>query len=203
MELYLITNRKLCDEDIFLNVIKEASYSGVDKIILREKDLPTVKLEKLYKDILSVINTDCKVIINSNINLAKKYDAYGVQLSFRDFIQYNGSCGIKENIKFNGVVGVSIHSLEEAKEAEVLGADYILASHIYPTKCKEGLEPRGIEFIEEICKNTMLKVIGLGGISKYNFQEVVEAGASGIAVMSQIMGANNIYNSVNGFIKNF
>lgn len=160
----------------YFESIKKWSFNGVDTIILREKDLSSEDFEKLYNDIVKVINPHCKLIINSKIDVYKKVNGYGLHLPYKEFLKYE-----KEN---NEVVGVSVHSVEEAINADKGGATYILASHIFPTKCKEGLEPKGIDFIKEIREKVSCKIIALGGITLENKDRVIEAGADKVAMMS-------------------
>ncbi len=188
--LFLITNRKLVNYDTFMNVIENAIKGEVDVIILREKDLATAKLETIAKDIKKAINKSNKkvaLIINSNKEVAEKINADGYHVSFNDLV--NG-CN-----KFEGLLGVSIHSIEEAVIAEKNGVDYLLASHIYPTKCKAGLPPKGIDFIKKIKMEVNVPVIALGGINPQNAESVISSGADGIAVMAYIMSSDNPYHS--------
>lgn len=198
-EIYLITNRKLCSDEKFIEVIKEASFNGVSKIILREKDLSFFELETLYNKLIEVINKESSVIINSNVDLAIKYNAFGIQLPYKIFIEYGGKKGIEKNRHYYGKVGVSTHSVEEALECSRLKADYIIASHIFETKCKEGLKPKGIGFIEKISEKVSIPVIALGGIKSNNYKEVLQGGADGIAIMSEIMTSNNVKETLERF----
>ncbi|MHC1685726.1 MAG: thiamine phosphate synthase [Clostridiaceae bacterium] len=191
--LYFITNRKLVTKDKFINVVGEAIASGIDRIILREKDLKDDQLLLLARAIQELIAgyDECKLIINSNINVAKEINAFGLHLPYGQFINYDKS--------FIGEIGVSVHSLEEAVEACKKGASYILAGHIFETKCKEGLRPRGIEFIREMKSMVKIPVIALGGIYPDNAKLVLDAGADGIAVMSTVMTSKNIKNIVHQY----
>lgn len=190
--LYFITNRSLVEEDRFINAIKEAIVGGVDRIILREKDLKTEELLPLAKKIKELTEDyNCELIINSNIEAAEEINAFGLHLPFTSFLDFDNS--------FNGEIGVSVHSVEEAIEASRRGASYILAGHVFVTKCKDGLKPRGVEFIREIKNNVKIPVIALGGIYPHNTKEVLDAGADGIAVMSTIMTAEDIKSIVNQY----
>lgn len=141
MKIYLITNRKLVNsEEEFLKVIKECSENGVDNIILREKDLGFDDLVKLGNKVKEVIDENkTKLILNSNIEGGIKLKAYGIQLPFQAFMELDNKLiySFKE-------VGVSVHSLEEAIEADKKGASYVLVSHIFNTECKKGLEPKAM-----------------------------------------------------------
>ena len=64
------------------------------------------------------------------------------------------------------LLGTSVHSVEDAKEAEHLGADYIFAGNIFETDCKKGLPGRGLEFLENVCKAVNIPVYAIGGISE-------------------------------------
>ncbi|MEG2936660.1 MAG: thiamine phosphate synthase [Clostridium sp.] len=188
--IYLITNRYLATEEKYLRTLREASLAGVQRIILREKDLSNEELEELYYKIKKVINPDTKVIINSNIEVLKKVGEKILQLSFRTFMEFEN----KENLE----IGVSVHSIEEGIAACGKGCSYILASHIFPTKCKEGLEPKGLEFIKKLREKVSCPIIALGGISTKNAQSVIESGADGVAVMSAFFQCEDVEELVQG-----
>ena len=126
--------------------------------------------------------TDCKVIVNSSLEVYKEINAYGLHLPYNKFLS------MKDKIDN---VGVSVHTLEEAIEVDRIGADYVLASNVYETRCKLGLEGKGVQFINNIKKNISTKVIALGGINVDNYREVYKAGADGIAIMSGIICSKN------------
>ena len=86
-------------------------------------------------------------------------------------------------------VGCSVHSVEEAKEAQKLGATYLTAGLIYTTDCKKGLPPRGLDFLREICNAVTIPVYAIGGIhaGTRQIQEVMDCGASGACIMSEMM----------------
>lgn len=182
--IYLITNRKLCGENNYFKVIEEAVLGGALRIILREKDLNSEELLQIAVKISEIIKgTETKLIINSNLEVANRVKAFGVQLSYKDFLTL-GKC-------FNGEIGVSIHSVEEGVEAYKRGASYLLASHIFETKCKEGLEPKGLKLVEELKAKVKIPVVALGGILPENVELVLKAGADEIAVMSTVMNSDN------------
>lgn len=182
--LYLVTNRKLVKKGTFLSVIEAVISGGVDGIILREKDLndeELLSLSILIKDYIG--DRDIQLCINSNLAVAKEINASGYHSSFEDFI--------RRDIDYNGILGVSIHSKEEAVKAERKKANYLLAGHIFETDCKMGLKPRGTQWLKEIVSNCNIPVIAIGGINKHNAMEVLKAGAIGFAVMSEIMSSED------------
>jgi len=186
MKLYLITNRKSVAGGDFLKVIASAVEGGIDGIILREKDLPGEDLLPLALGINKIIaSRKVSLIINNNLKVAHTIQADGYHTGFYDFMQLQS--------RFSGWNGVSVHNRDEAIRAAQNGASYLLASHIFATDCKPGLKPKGVDLIREIKMNVDIPVIALGGINPVNCQQVLDAGADGIAVMSLIMQATHPY----------
>jgi thiamine-phosphate pyrophosphorylase, putative len=186
MDIIGVTNRKLCND--FYKRIKEISKSNLKYLILREKDLEYKELLIMAKNVQSILkDSNIKLIINSNVEVAEEVNAYGIQLSFKDFCKNKGK-------NFNGIKGVSVHSLSEAIEAEKRGANYIIYGHVFNTDCKKGLKPRGLIEFKEICNKVNIPVYAIGGINKENYKSVLEIGADGVAVMSSLM-KNSILSS--------
>ncbi|MFQ6999915.1 MAG: thiamine phosphate synthase [Clostridium sp.] len=186
MDIIGVTNRKLCND--FYKRIKEISKSNLKYLILREKDLEYKELLIMAKNVQSILkDSNIKLIINSNVEVAEEVNAYGIQLSFKDFCENKGK-------NFNGIKGVSVHSLSEAIEAEKRGANYIIYGHVFNTDCKKGLKPRGLIEFKEICNKVNIPVYAIGGINKENYKSVLEIGADGVAVMSSLM-KNSILSS--------
>lgn len=190
--MFLITNRKLVNREKYFNTIKEAGKYGVKNIILREKDLSTEELIKIYIKIKELVPEETNIIINSNIEAARILKEKFIHLSFNDFKRN------LEEIK-SLQVGVSVHSILEAIEADRLGASYILVSPIFETQCKKDVTPKGINFIKEIKEKVNCKVIALGGINEHNFKEVLGAGAGDFACMSLLFMSNNIKKCLDTF----
>ncbi|AKL97199.1 thiamine-phosphate pyrophosphorylase ThiE [Clostridium aceticum] len=187
--LYFITNRKLATSRNLLSVVKEATRGGIDAIILREKDLSCEELLPLAKEMKKIIEgTATALIINRNIEIAREIKAEGYHTGFQEFMEAKPS--------FEGLLGVSVHSVEEGVLVQRRGAHYLLAGHIFETDCKKGMKPRGLKMIEEMKKKINIPIVALGGITPENAQQAVAAGAKGIAVMSSMMTAEDPYTLV-------
>ncbi|WP_319023188.1 thiamine phosphate synthase [Tepidibacter hydrothermalis] len=187
--LHLVTNRKLIPDGNIFRVIEECVNAGIDSIILREKDLSYDELYNIAKEIKLIADKkSVPLIINGTLDVARDLKCHGFHTGF--------NCIKNKLPDFDGIIGVSIHSVEEAIQAQNLGANYIIAGHIFPTDCKKGLEPRGTDFIKKIKQNVEIPIICIGGINETNIKKVYESGSNGVAVMSSIMKSDNIYNTV-------
>ncbi|AHM55399.1 regulatory protein TenI [Peptoclostridium acidaminophilum DSM 3953] len=185
--IYVVTNRKQAGAG-FIGVVEAAAKSGANFIMLREKDMEECELEKLAHEVKKAISgSGARLIINANLNVARNAGAYGIHLSFGDFMECGGEA-VRQRLK----IGVSVHSLQEAEAAFKKGADYILAGHIFETECKHGLRPRGVEFLKQIRRAVPgVKLVAIGGIMPGNAREAISAGADGVAVMSLVMKSNS------------
>lgn len=184
MNLFAITNSSLCPEH-FLEQIKQIAEARPYGILLREKELSQEDYFSLASHCQTICNLyDVPLFIHSNITVAKTLGIPNIHFTFSDFLNYHRS---EKNQAHFSTVGTSIHSLEEALLAEKMGANYIIAGHIFETNCKKGLAPRGISFLEEICHSISLPVFAIGGITKTHKSILLHSGASGVCMMSSLM----------------
>lgn len=150
-------------------------------VMLREKDLDLPAYEELAWKVKEFCNRCCvRLILHQNIAVAEKMGHPYIQLSMPALRAY----------KKGGqplYIGASVHSVAEAEEARALGASYIVAGHIFATDCKQGLPPKGLPFLRQVCQATSLPVFAIGGITEANVKEVLATGAKGCCVMSSAM----------------
>ena len=199
IKLNTITNRKLCENENLEKQIEKIFSAYKRKIFLenfeiialtlREKDLDKNEYLNLVKKIYPICEKygiDLILHQNYDLNLDKKYKIEGIHLSYDNFKSLNKN--IREGlIKKYKRIGISIHSIDEAKEVENLGATYVVAGHIFETDCKKGLEPRGLNFIKELSSILTIPIFAIGGINEENSNLVLNSGAFGVCMMSSLM----------------
>ncbi|MEO1816182.1 MAG: thiamine phosphate synthase [Acetobacterium sp.] len=179
--LICITNQKLCQDD-FLNRISEIASGKPHAIMLREKELGEPDYQELASKVKEICeNHQVNLIINHNLETAERLKVDAVQVSIDD-LRKKG-----EAIKNFEQVGVSVHSVEQACEAEAWGANYLIAGHVFPTDCKNGLPARGLRFLKEVYDSVSIPVFAIGGISEVNYKIALMAGAKGVCIMSEAM----------------
>jgi len=182
--LYLVTDRALSLGRSNLEVVQSAVEGGVTLVQLREKEATT---REFYEEGLRVgaylKARDIPLIINDRIDLALALDAAGVHLGQDDM-------PIDVARKLLGprkIIGASVFTLEEAKIAESLGADYLGLSPIFVTETKPELVRQiGIEGIPLLKAAVQIPVVGIGSMSESNAYDAVKAGLDGVAVVSAI-----------------
>lgn len=187
-----VTNRHLAED--FLPQIEKVIKYGVKTIILREKDLSAGEYEALAKQVLAVCEkngADCILhsFYETAVTLCEEAQTggcpmkpSGLHLPMQAFLSLT-----EEQKKKFAVLGVSVHSPEEAKECEQLGATYLTAGHIFATDCKKGVPPRGISYLKEVCDSVKIPVYAIGGIHEGNMQECLDVGAAKVCMMSNLM----------------
>jgi len=179
--LICLTNRRLCQGDFFSR-IGQIAQGKPQAIMLREKDLSVEDYEKLAQKTNEICAAyQVPLIINHFIEVARKMKLASVHLSLQELRQYRTEIGAFSQ------VGASVHSVHEAREAQELGATYLIAGHIFPTACKKDVPPRGLSFLQEVCLKVTLPVYAIGGITKDNAADIMRSGAKGFCIMSEAM----------------
>lgn len=199
IKLNIISNRKLCENENLEKQIEKIFSAYQRKIILenfeivaltlREKDLYKNEYLKLVEKIYPICQKyriDLILHQNYDLRLDNKYNIKGLHLSYNTFKSLNKNIR-EELIRKYKKIGVSIHSVDEAKEVENLGATYIVAGHIFKTDCKKDLEPRGLKFIQELSLILTIPIFAIGGINQENSHLVINSGAFGVCMMSSLM----------------
>ena len=199
IKLNIISNRKLCENENLEKQIEKIFSAYEKKIILKNFEIVSLTLREKdldkneYLNLVEKIYFICKkhkinLILHQNydLNLDDKYMIEGLHLSYSIFKSLNKN--IKEElIKKYKRIGISIHSIDEGKEVEMLGATYVVAGHIFETDCKKGLEPRGLNFIKKLSSILTIPVFAIGGIDEKNSQSVIDSGAFSVCMMSSLM----------------
>lgn len=188
--IYLITDRHQVRKGLsLLETVEELLSAGVRIVQLREKDLSAKELFPLAMEMRKLTNKyNCQLIVNDRIDIAQGIEADGVHLG-------NHSLPVtiaRQILGKEKLIGVSTHSQAEIDTAYQQGADFITYSPIYftPSKARMG-KPVGVKSLRNVCQTCPLPVYALGGIKIENCRETIDAGAHGIALISELLSAEN------------
>ncbi|MBU4483426.1 MAG: thiamine phosphate synthase [Actinobacteria bacterium] len=189
MDLYFITDSRLTRKTI-LEDVKSAIQAGVKIIQYREKGESTGDMIKESKEIGELCKkNNVLFIINDRVDIVLAVDADGVHLGNKD-MTYSIARKILGSKK---IIGLTVHNIREAVEAERIGADYIGVSPIFETKTKlDAGRPAGLKLIKDIKKAIKIPFVAIGGINENNLGSVIEAGARSIAAISAIVTKDNV-----------
>ncbi len=182
-----VTNRRLCQGDFLTRVESLAKGDIYQAVLLREKDLTQEQYDILAKEVLNICQKyGKKCILHSFPEVAVRLGHPYLHLPLPLWQSLGGQEAVR--IRQHIVeIGTSVHSQEQLKQAIELGADYVIAGHIFATDCKKGKAPRGLDFLQSICQETKIPVYGIGGINRENENAVLQAGAAGVCIMSGCM----------------
>jgi thiamine-phosphate pyrophosphorylase len=183
--LLLITDRRQARTTI-PDIAEAAFAAGCRWLSLREKDLPTEEQGALLRELLALARKyQAKVTLHGDARLVRDTGAQGVHLG--------GGSDTAEARLFLGkdaLIGLSVHSVEEARSVDAELVDYVIAGPMSATASKPGYGPAlGREGLALIAKACPVPVIAIGGIDPENVADCRNAGAAGIAVMGSVMRA--------------
>ena len=181
-----VTNRRLCESSLGEQIARLANEKvhRPDLLILREKDLPENEYEALAREVLSLCeDLNLRCILHTYVETARRLRVDGIHLPFSLWRKH------LEELSDFSFLGVSVHSVEEARFAQEHGVSYLTAGHIFATDCEKGALPRGLDFLKEVCESVYVPVYAIGGITPQRIPEIVQGCPSiaGVCMMSYYM----------------
>lgn len=194
---YLITDRRQTGGRPLVAALQAAAQAGIKVVQVREKDLTPRELYALAGEVRSVLAPlGTRVLLNDRADIACAAQVDGVHLPAAGLNPPAARCCLPAG----ALVGVSTHTLVEARFAEEFGADFITFGPIYATASKAAYGvPRGLDALHEVCAAVHLPVFALGGITPEGIPACREAGAHGVAAISALLNVPDIAVAVSAF----
>ena len=189
--LYLVTDRQHTAGRRLVDVVEQALRGGVDAVQLREKDLGAGELLALGRELLGLCRRyGARLLLNDRVDIALAIGADGVHLPADSFAPGDA----RHLLGPRAVIGVSTHSLDDARAAQQAGADFIAFGPIFDTPSKRTFgPPLGLESLAAVTHAVTLPVLAIGGIGAQQVAPVRAHGAHGIAVIAAIAEAPDPY----------
>jgi thiamine-phosphate pyrophosphorylase len=194
--LYVVTDEGLSKGLTHLQIAERAVRGGASVIQLRDKSLGGRKLLETALKIKKVCKkAGALFIVNDRLDVALASGADGVHLGQEDL-------PLKDALRLvpkSFLIGITVHDVAEAVEAQKGGASYLGLSPIFQTGSKSDAGAAcSVWMITEVKKKVSIPVVGIGGINASNAREVLEAGADGIAVISAVVSQPDVEQAVRG-----
>lgn len=174
------------------NDVRSAVSCGVKVVQYRNKNAET---RQMYEEAVRLreICRDSIYLINDRVDIALAAEADGVHLGQSDM----PCLAARKLLGSERIIGVTVHNLAEALQAESMGADYLGVSPIFQTATKpDAGKPAGIRLVEDIRAQVDIPLIAIGGINHSNASEVVRAGADGLCAISCVVAKKNVRDEI-------
>ena len=189
MQLYAVTDRAWTGNKTLYEQIKEALEHGVTCVQLREKNLDEASfIEEAKKISVLCRQYNTPFIVNDNVNVAIASNADGIHIGQEDM----GLKDVRKIVGENMIIGISAHTVEEAKFAQENGANYIGIGAVFETSTKNDVDVIPYEKVKSICDAVDIPKVAIGGINAENILKLKGSGIDGVAVVSAIFGAKDI-----------
>lgn len=196
LSLYAITDRNCLKGRNIAEQVEQAILGGVTCIQLREKNLSTEKLAEEAEEVLKICRQyGVPLIINDDYKAAVAIGADGVHVGIED-------APVAEIRRFAGedfIIGATAKTVEQARFAEISGADYIGVGAVFPSLTKKNAIRITPEKLREICASVSIPAVAIGGITAENVSGIKNCGQSGIAVVSAIFAAEDVKSAAEKF----
>ena len=176
------------------SVLQELLNAGARIIQLRAKEMAAREFLDLAREARTLSRArGCLFIVNDRADIALAAEADGVHLGQEDLPLYVA----RRLLGTDKIIGISTHDLEQAREAEQGGADYIGFGPIFGTATKDtGYSARGLTMLKEIRQAVKIPIVAIGGINENNVAQVWQAGADSAAIISDLMRAGDVTEKV-------
>ncbi|MGB6370346.1 MAG: thiamine phosphate synthase [Atribacterota bacterium] len=189
-DLYIITDQRISHGKSHLEVAEAALAGGATVIQFRDKEMKDSEAVVACREIYKLTKKkDVSFIVNDRVEIVKAVNADGVHLGQED-MSFSSARKILGKEK---IIGISVETVEQALKAVEGGADYLGIGPIYPTATKpDAGKALGIARLKEIRESVNIPIVTIGGINENNLEEVLRAGADGVAVISAVVSAPDI-----------
>ena len=190
IDLYCLTSEEHSLGRSNLEVVQAMLDAGIKLIQYREKDKPgRVKLEECAAIRELTRKAGALFLVNDDVAVAQAVDADGVHVGQDDL----PVPVVRRLLGPDKIIGLSTHCPDQARAAVAAGADYIGVGPIFATKTKKDVcAPVGLEYLEWVTANLSIPFVVIGGIKEHNIAEVVQRGATCVAMITEIVAKPDI-----------
>nr|WP_325254714.1 thiamine phosphate synthase [uncultured Oscillibacter sp.] len=189
MLLYAVTDRAWTGKQTLYEQVEAALKGGVTCVQLREKELDETAFLQEAKELCALCRRyGVPFLVNDNVEIAIACGADGIHVGQEDL----AAGEVRRRVGENMILGVSVHTVEEARQAVRDGADYLGLGAVFPTNTKTDVEQMPNETLRAICDAVDVPIVAIGGINRGNILKLAGSGVDGVALVSAIFSAEDI-----------
>ena len=189
MLLYAVTDRAWTGKQTLYEQVEAALKGGVTCVQLREKELDETAFLQEAKELCALCRRyGVPFLVNDNVEIAIACGADGIHVGQEDL----AAGEVRRRVGENMILGVSVHTVEEAFQAVRDGADYLGLGAVFPTSTKTDVEQMSNETLRAICDAVNVPIVAIGGINRGNILKLAGSGVDGVALVSAIFSAEDI-----------
>ena len=189
MLLYAVTDRAWTGKQTLYEQVEAALKGGVTCVQLREKELDETAFLQEAKELCALCRRyGVPFLVNDNVEIAIACGADGIHVGQEDLTAGE----VRRRVGENMILGVSVHTVEEACQAVRDGADYLGLGAVFPTSTKTDVEQMSNETLRAICDAVDVPIVAIGGINRGNILKLAGSGVDGVALVSAIFSAEDI-----------
>ena len=189
MILYAVTDRAWVGRQSLYEQVESALKGGATCVQLREKELDDEMFLTEAMELADLCRRyNVPFFINDNVDIAIKCQADGIHVGQEDM----QAAQVRQKVGEDMIIGVSVHSVEEALEAVKNGADCLGVGAVFSTSTKTDVDVLPKEVLRDICAAVDIPVVAIGGINRTNIKELSGTGVDGVALVSAIFAAEDI-----------
>ena len=189
MLLYAVTDRMWTGKQTLMEQVEDALKGGATCVQLREKELDEAAFLQEALEMKALCEKyHVPFFVNDNVEIAVKCKADGIHVGQSDM----ATAKVRQTVGEDMMIGVSVHSVEEALVAVRNGADCLGVGAMFSTSTKADANVLTKEVLKEICDAVDVPVVAIGGISKDNMADLKGTGVDGVALVSAIFAAEDI-----------
>ncbi len=185
--LCLVVSKADAKDGDLEKLVTEAVAGGVGMVQLRDRSMPAGELLELARKLKLATRGKALMVINDRVDVAEAVEADGIHIP-EDGLPTRA---VRSIMGRYAVLGRSVHSVEAAHQASRDGAEFVIAGTIYKSPSKPDVKPVGPGLIAEITKDVSQPVLAIGGVTADKVDELIKAGAAGVAVVSAISKAED------------
>ena len=195
VKLYVIISSQPAKKPV-LEILQDVIQGGADAVQLREKTMPDREFLIMAREFKKITAQSKTIfIVNDHAEIAREVDADGLHIGQSDIDIHTA----RTMLGYDKIIGVSTHTILQARMAQQWGADYIGIGPVFYTATKDYEIPVGLDCLKQVSREIAIPCVAIGAINLENIYDVLHAGGKRVAICSAIICSDNVIEATRSF----